>query len=356
MKITRRLTKKIRVGDVFVGGYSPITVQSMTKSRLKERESMLREIKSLINCGCEIIRIAVPDQESVASLKSLILEKVFTVPLVADIQFDHRLAIDCLDIGVDCVRINPGNIGRREDLSKVIEKAKTRHAAIRIGVNSGSIKKDVLEKNNGNIVNAMVESTLESVELLEKHDFFNFKISAKASSVIDTINIYQKISEKTEYPLHLGVTEAGPLLPGSIKSSLGLGILLSEGIGDTIRVSLTDSSLEEVKAGYLILNNLGLRKYGVDIVSCPTCGRTRTDLKSLAVEVYNITKEIKKPLKIAVMGCIVNGPGEARDSDLGIAMGNRKAAIFLKGKVIKRVEIDSALDEFKDQLQILLDG
>ncbi|MGM0364973.1 MAG: flavodoxin-dependent (E)-4-hydroxy-3-methylbut-2-enyl-diphosphate synthase [Actinomycetota bacterium] len=355
MEIKRKKTRQIKVGNVAVGANSPITVQSMTKSKLDNRRAIVREIESLIGCGCEIIRVAVPDRESVARLKSLIAEGVFGIPLVADIQFDYRLALDCLDIGVDCVRVNPGNIGREEGLYKIIKKASKSNAAIRIGVNSGSIEKDILKANDGNIVDSMVESTLRGVAFFEKHNFSNFKISAKASSVLDTIDVYRKISEKVDYPLHLGVTEAGPLMQGSIKSSLGLGILLSEGIGDTIRVSLTDSSLQEVRAGYLILNNLGLRNYGVDIVSCPTCGRTNTDLKGLAKEVEKITQNIKKPLKIAVMGCVVNGPGEARDSDLGIAMGKSKAAIFLKGRVIKRVEINSILDEFNRQLQTLLD-
>ncbi len=338
-----------------MGGCSPITVQSMTKTRLDKPEAVMEEVKSLIGCGCEIIRVAVPDQESVGWLRSLIMQKVFGIPLVADIQFDYRLALDCLDIGVDCIRINPGNIGKREGLSKIICKAAQKDSAIRIGINSGSVRRDMLDRNDGNMVNAMVESTLENVAFFERHNFHNFKISAKASSVLDTISVYQKISEKIDYPLHLGVTEAGPLMQGSIKSSLGLGILLSKGIGDTIRVSLTDRSVEEVKAGYLILNNLGLRNYGVDIVSCPTCGRTKTDLKSLVIEIEKLTHNIKKPLKIAVMGCVVNGPGEAKDSDLGIAMGKQKAAIFLKGRVIKRVGMDSVLNEFSSQLKILLD-
>ncbi len=355
IKIKRKKTRQVKVGDIAVGGRSPITVQSMTKSKLHHRQAIIEEIRSLESCGCEIIRIAVPDRESVARLKSLISEGVFHVPLVADIQFDYRLALDCLEIGVDCIRINPGNIGKQEGLVKIIQLAAKKKAAIRIGVNAGSLKKDILKKNKGHLVDSMVDSALESVAFFEKHHFFNFKISAKASSVLDTIQVYQKISDKLDYPLHLGVTEAGPLLQGSIKSSLGLGILLSKGIGDTIRVSLTDRSQEEVRAGYLILNNLGLRKYGVDIVSCPTCGRTNTDLKSLATEVEHMTRNITIPLKIAVMGCVVNGPGEAKDSDLGIAMGKKKAAIFVKGKVIKRVETDSILDTFYQQLQTFID-
>lgn len=355
MDIKRKKTREIKVGSLKIGGNNPIIVQSMTKSKLHQAGAIEEEIKLLIQGGCEVIRVAVPDNDSLSYLKSLKKKNVFRVPLVADIQFDYKLALGSLELGVDCIRINPGNIGGRERLSMVLKEAARKGAAIRVGVNSGSLKKGLLEKNNGNMAEAMVESVLESVRFFENHGFYNFKISAKASSVLDTIEVYEKISEKLDYPLHLGVTEAGPLLGGSIKSSLGLGILLSEGIGDTIRVSLTDSSIQEVRAAYLILNNLGLRNYGVDIISCPTCGRTRVDLQDIVRQVEDITRGIKLPIKIAVMGCVVNGPGEARDADLGIAFGKEKAAIFIKGTIKKRVPEKKVLKEFEQELQLLLD-
>ncbi len=354
MKIKRRKTKAIKVGRLTIGGDSPIAVQSMTKSSLEDQSSIKKEIKDLIYCGCEIIRIAVPEKKSVIYLRKLIDEGIFSVPVVGDVQFDYRLALECMDAGVDGIRINPGNIGGPERTAEIIEKAKKSNTAVRIGINSGSIDKKILKKNKGNIVGSMVESTLENVKLLERLKFNNFKISAKASSVLDTVNAYEVISDKVDYPLHLGVTEAGPLLRGSIKSAVGMGILLSKGIGDTIRVSLTEKSVEEVKAAYIILNSLKLRSRGVDIISCPTCGRTTEDLNKMVYEVEKLTATIKKDLKLALMGCIVNGPGEAKDADLGIAFGRKKAAVFLKGKILKRVDKSVALKEFERQLERLI--
>lgn len=350
MIIKRRKTRVIKVGKLKIGGTNPILVQSMTKNKIENLKMIKSEIKELINCNCEIIRIAIPKRNSINYLKSLMNEKVFSVPIVADIHFDYKLALDCLDIGVDCVRINPGNIGNKKRLAEIIKKAEQKKAAIRIGVNSGSIEKRIFNKNNGNIVESMVESILENVKFFEKLGFYNFKISAKASSVLDTINIYEILSEKINYPLHIGITEAGTLMRGSIKSSVGMGILLAKGIGDTIRVSLTGKSADEVKAGYLILNSLNLRKFGVDIISCPTCGRTQVDLINFAHAIEDITKNIKKGLKVAVMGCIVNGPGEAKESDIGIAFGKKKAAIFVKGKILKRLDINNILEEFVKEL------
>ena len=354
MQIKRRKTKTIRVGKLLIGGSSPIAVQSMTKSRLEDQKSIRKEIKDLIDCGCELIRIAVPEKEAVIYLKRLTEKGVFPVPVVGDIQFDYKLALECMDAGVDGIRINPGNIGGPERVGKIIKKAKRTNSAVRIGINSGSIDKKILKKNRGNIVAAMVESALENVRLLERLGFNNFKISAKASSVLDTVNTYEAISDKVDYPLHLGVTEAGPLMRGSIKSAVGMGILLSKGIGDTIRVSLTEKSVEEVKAAYMILNSLKLRSTGVDIISCPTCGRTTDNLKKMVYEVERMTAGIKKNLKLALMGCIVNGPGEAKDADLGIAFGRKKAAVFLKGKILKRVDKSTALKIFEKQLEKLL--
>lgn len=354
MQIKRRKTQTIRVGKLPVGGSSPISVQSMTKSKIENQKSIKKEIKDLIGCGCELVRIAVPEEESVIYLKKLIDEGVLSIPVVGDIQFDYKLALECMDAGVDGIRINPGNIGGPERVAEIIEKAKKSNAAVRIGINSGSIDKKILKKNRGNIVDSMVESALENVRLLERLKFNNFKISAKASSVLDTVNTYEAISDKVDYPLHLGVTEAGPLMRGSIKSAVGMGILLSKGIGDTIRVSLTERSVEEVKAAYMILNSLRLRSTGVDIISCPTCGRTTDNLKKMVCEVERMTAGIKKNLKLALMGCIVNGPGEAKDADLGIAFGRKKAAVFLKGKILKRVDKNIALKIFEKQLEKLI--
>ncbi|MFZ3105950.1 MAG: flavodoxin-dependent (E)-4-hydroxy-3-methylbut-2-enyl-diphosphate synthase [Candidatus Hydromicrobium sp.] len=354
MQIKRKKTRIIQVGKLKIGGSSPIIVQSMTKSKLEDLDDIRSEIKVLIGSGCELIRIAIPEKISISYLKRLIDEGIFSVPVVADIQFDYQLALECMDIGVDGIRINPGNIGSLDRVSEIINKAKKKKIAVRIGINSGSIDKKILKENNGNIVNSMVESALENVRLLESLKFKNFKISAKASSVLDTINVYELVSNKVDYPLHLGVTEAGPKFRGSIKSSVGIGILLSKGIGDTIRISLTGKSIDEVKAAYIILNSLGLRKVGVDIISCPTCGRTTDDLEQIVDEIEKLTADIKKNLKLAVMGCIVNGPGEAKDADLGIAFGKDKAAVFLKGRVIKRVDKNIAVKELKKELERLV--
>jgi len=354
MTLKRKKTKEITIGNKKIGGLNPILVQSMTKSKTDNIELLKEEIKNLIARDCEIIRIAIPDKKAIDVIKILIKEGYFNeVPLVADIQFDYMLAIEAIEVGVHCIRINPGNIGGLEKAKKVILKAKDNDACIRIGVNSGSIDKKILKKFNGNIVDSMVESTLEYVRFFENCDFRNFKISAKTSSVLDSISVYETISDKVNYPLHLGITEAGSIFSGSIKSSVGLGILLYKGIGDTIRVSLTGDSAYEVKAGYEILSSLGLRSFGVDIISCPTCGRTKVDLVDIVNKVENITKNIKKPLKIAIMGCIVNGPGEAREADIGIAYGIKKAAIFVKGEVIARVDAEEAVDYFKKELDDL---
>jgi len=354
MQIKRKKTKVMKVGKLKIGGSSPIIVQSMTKSKLEDLDDIRSEIKELIGSGCELIRIAIPEKISISYLKRLIDEGIFSVPVVADIQFDYRLALECMDIGIDGVRINPGNIGGHERVGEIVKKAKKKKIGVRIGINSGSIDKKILKENNGNIVSSMVESALENVRLLESLKFKNFKISAKASSVLDTINVYELVSNKVDYPLHLGVTEAGPKFRGSIKSSVGIGILLSKGIGDTIRVSLTGKSIDEVKAAYIILNSLGLRKVGVDIISCPTCGRTTDDLEQIVDEFEKLTADTKKNLKLAVMGCIVNGPGEAKDADLGIAFGKDKAAVFLKGRVIKRVDKNIAVKELKKELERLI--
>jgi len=351
----RRKTREITIGNKKIGSDNSILVQSMTKNKFSQINLLKEEIKALINSGCEIIRIALTDKNSVCHMGSLIKEGFFKeVPLVADVQFDFELALLALEAGAHCVRINPGNIGGLDKTELIIEKAKETGSCIRIGVNSGSIDRKILRKSGNNYLMAMIESTLEYVRFFESMEFYNFKISAKASSVTDTIYVYKALSEKINYPLHLGITEAGSKFAGSIKSAVGLGILLHEGIGDTIRVSLTDNSVNEVKAGYYILSSLGLRKFGVDIISCPTCGRTRIDLKSITEEIEKITCKITKPLKIAVMGCVVNGPGEAREADIGIAFAVKKAAIFVKGKILKSVDIKDVVLEFKHELEKLI--
>jgi (E)-4-hydroxy-3-methylbut-2-enyl-diphosphate synthase len=350
----RKMTRTINVGTAKIGADNPVLVQSMLKSRLEDSGALLNEINELESCGCEIIRIAVIEEDSLRILKNLIKQRAFKVPVVADIQFDFRFALEALRAGADCVRINPGNMPDKQGLEAVAVEAKSRNAAIRIGINSGSLEKKILKGFPGDFSGAIVESALETVRLFENLQFYNFKISAKASSVTDTISSYRQLSEKINYPLHVGITEAGPAFTGAIKSALGIGILLSEGIGDTIRVSLTDNSSLEVKTAYTILSGLGMRSRGIDIVSCPTCSRAEVDLKNLVSDVDKIVSGIKAQLKVAIMGCIVNGPGEARDADLGIAFGRRKAAIFVKGAVIKRVDMSEVLEEFKKELDKLL--
>ncbi len=355
MEIKRKKTKEINIGCRKIGGINPILVQSMTKSKISDEYLLRKEIEDLKNAGCEIIRTAVTDFSSIKIITKFIKEGLFKdVPLVADIQFDYLLALEAIKAGADCVRINPGNIGVMDKTRIIIEKAKTNNTCIRIGVNSGSVDKKMLLKNRNNIKEAMIESALDYIRFFENCNFYNFKISAKVSSVMDSIYVYRALSDKTNYPLHLGITEAGADFYGTIKSSVGIGILLNEGIGDTVRVSLTADSVKEVKAGYAILSSLNLRKYGIDIISCPTCGRTKTDLKYYVESIENIIKDIKKPLKIAVMGCIVNGPGEAREADIGIAFGKEKAAIFVRGKIIKRVGESDVLNLFSEELNKLV--
>jgi len=351
MRIKRKRTKEIVIGKRKIGSDNPILVQSMTKNKSTDEFSLRKEIESLKSVGCEIIRIAVPDYESVKIIKKFTGEGLFKDnPLVADVQFDYKLAIDSLKAGADCVRINPGNIGGTEKARLVIEEAKKKNACVRIGVNSGSLDKKALRKNNNDVKEAMLENTFDYVRFFENCGFYNFKVSAKASSVSDSVYIYRALSEKINYPLHLGITESGTDFLGAVKSSVGMGILLNEGIGDTIRVSLTADSLKEVKAGYAILSSLGLREYGINLISCPTCGRTKVDLKYYVENVEKITNAIKMPMKIAVMGCIVNGPGEAKEADIGIAFGEKKAAVFVKGKIIKRVAKRDVLELFTEEI------
>lgn len=339
----RKTTRRIRLKDLYIGGDAPITVQSMTNTDTRDLESTLNQIKILEKVGCEIIRIAIPDEKAMKNIPEIV--KNIKIPLIADIHFDYKLAIGSIERGVHCVRINPGNIGGEEKTRMVIQAAKANGCAIRLGVNAGSLEKDILKKY-GVTADALVESALRNIRIFEEEKFENLKISLKASSVPMTIEAYRKISNLVDYPLHLGVTEAGTKFSGTIKSSVGIGTLLAEGIGDTLRVSLTADPVEEVKVGWEILKALGLRKRGVEIISCPTCGRTEIDLISLAEKVEDRLQSIDKNITVAVMGCPVNGPGEAKEADYGIAGGKNLGIIFKKGVVIKKVKEDELLEEF----------
>jgi (E)-4-hydroxy-3-methylbut-2-enyl-diphosphate synthase len=345
----RRITRKIKVGEVFVGGDAEVSVQSMTNTDTRDAEATIEQILKLENAGCEIIRCAVPDDEAAEALKK-IKEKIH-IPLVADIHFDYKLALLAMDNGVDALRINPGNIGSEIKVKEVINSAKYHGIPIRIGVNSGSLEKHLLEKYGRPTPEALVESALKHVAILEKHDFFEIAISVKTSNVKETIESYRLLSKETDYPLHIGVTEAGTIFSGTIKSSIGIGTLLNEGIGDTIRVSLTDDPLEEIKVGIEILKACELRKKGIEIISCPTCGRTNVDLIGIAKQAEILLENLNKNIKVAIMGCIVNGPGEAREADIGIAGGKGEGLIFKKGIVIKKVKEENLLFELMEEIK-----
>ncbi len=340
-KIIRRKTKKIYIGKVPVGGDAPIVVQSMTNTDTRDWQATVQQIHRLEERGCEIVRVAVPDMDAAEQLQKI--KANISIPIIADIHFDHRLAIAALNSNVDGLRINPGNIGDRSKIRKIVTLAKDKKVPIRIGVNSGSLEKDLLKKYERPSPEALVESALRHVALLEDQGFDMIKISIKSSNVMDTIEAYQILSEKVDYPLHLGITEAGTLVQGTVKSSVGLGILLYNGIGDTIRVSITGPPEDELPVAYGILRALGLRSRGPEIISCPTCGRTEIDVLKLALEVEKTLVSLKSPLKVAVMGCVVNGPGEAKEADIGIAGGRGSGIIFKKGKVLKKVKEDVLL-------------
>lgn len=339
----RKKTREIKVGTVLIGNMAPVAVQSMTNTKTRDVASTVAQIRRLEEAGCEIIRVAVPDEESAAAVTEI--KKQISIPLIADIHFDYRLAIASAKAGADGLRINPGNIGGREKVKAVADCAKDMGLPIRIGVNSGSLEQDILNAHGGVTPEAMVESAMRNIERLAELDFHNIKVSLKASDVYRTLEAYRRLSSLIDYPLHVGVTEAGSLFPGIVKSSLGIGMLLSEGIGDTIRVSLTGPPEDEVRVAYDILKALGLRRRGPEIVSCPTCGRTDIDLIGLVEKTENLLKNCKKPLKIAIMGCVVNGPGEAAEADIGIAGGSGLGILFSKGKVIRKCPEDRLLDE-----------
>ena len=349
--IKRKETKKIKVGDLFIGGDSSIKVQSMTNTDTRNIPVTIDQIKRLEEAGCEIIRLAVPDQEAAVAIKEI--KRAASIPVVADIHFDYRLALTCMENGVDKVRINPGNIGDRDRVKQVVNMAKSRQIPIRIGVNSGSIEKDILQKYNGVTPEGMVESALGHAAILEDLEYDLIAFSIKASNVLMTIAAYRLMSQKSSYPLHIGVTEAGTIYKGTIKSSVGIGCLLAEGIGDTLRVSLTGDPVEEVKVGIEILKSLGLRKEGVEFISCPTCGRTEINLIDIANEVEKKLQAFNKNIKVAVMGCAVNGPGEAREADIGIAGGKGEALIFKKGQIIRKVPQDRIVEELMKEIEKL---
>ena len=332
--INRRKSKQISIGNVKIGGDAPISVQSMCNTDTRNIEATLDQISELASAGCEIVRLAVLNKDAAAAIKDIV--KKSPIPLVADIHFDYRLALTCIENGIHALRINPGNIGKKEHTIKVVEAAKAHNVPIRIGINAGSLEKEFAEKDIP-LSEKMVLSAMRHLEILEDLNFYDTKISLKSSDVMTTIEAYRLIAKKVDYPLHLGVTEAGTLKSGLIKSSIGLGTLLSEGIGDTIRVSLTENPVEEVHAGFGILKALNLRQKGVNFISCPTCGRTQIDLIGLAKQVEERFKNLDLPITIAVMGCPVNGPGEARHADFGIAGAIKEGYIFKKGEIIARV-------------------
>lgn len=347
----RRKCKEIFVGKVGIGKNHPIAVQSMTNTDTRDVEKTIKQILELEEVGCDIVRVAVPDNEAAEAIKKI--KQGINIPLIADIHFDHRLAISAIKNGVDGLRINPGNIGSKDKVKEVVLACKDRQIPIRIGVNSGSIKRDIIEKFNGINEDSMVYSALEHIKILEDLNYSNIKISLKATDVALTVKAYMKASEVIEYPFHIGITESGTPWAGTIKSSIGIGSLLLMGIGDTIRVSLTGNPVEEVKVGKQILRTLGLLMDKIEIISCPTCGRTQIDLIDLVNKVEKRIYNISKPIKIAIMGCAVNGPGEAREADLGIAGGKGSALIFKKGQIIKKVDEDKLLDELIYEIEKL---
>ncbi len=347
--VKRKRTQSIMVGNIKVGGNAPITVQSMTNTLTQDVPATVAQIKRLEKAGCEIVRVAVPDEEAAKAITS-IKEKI-SIPIIADIHFDYRLAILSAKAGADGLRINPGNIGNRKKVKSIVDCAKELNIPIRIGVNSGSLEKDILKKYNGASAEAMVESAIRNIELLISLDFNQIKVSIKASDVSRTVNAYKLLSSKTDLPLHVGVTEAGALFPGIVKSSLGIGMLLAEGIGDTIRVSLTRDPVEEVRAGFEILKALGIRIHGPEIISCPTCGRCNIDLFNIVERIEEALMLKPLPIKIAIMGCIVNGPGEAKEADIGIAGGDGMGIFFKKGKVIKKFPQDKLVDVLLDEIE-----
>ncbi len=352
--ILRRRTREIEIGDVGVGGNNPISVQSMTNTDTSDFEATVAQIHKLEKVGCELVRVAVLDMEAIESIPKI--RELISIPLIADIHFDSRLAVASIENGAQAIRINPGNLGGPKKLAKVVDAAKAHSVPIRVGVNSGSIEKDLLKLHGYPTCerpDALIESALRNVRLLEKSGFYDMKISIKSSDTLTTINGYRKLSRLTDYPLHIGVTEAGGLIAGTVKSSVALGILLHQGIGDTFRISLTRDPVEEVRVGFELLRSLRIRERGPELISCPTCGRTKIDLFGLAETVEHYVQEMEAPIKVAVMGCVVNGPGEAKEADIGVAGGHGVGIIFKKGKLYKKVAEDDLLNVFMAELKKL---
>ena len=347
----RRITRQVSVGGVLLGGGAPVSVQSMTCTDTRDVEATCAQIARLQAVGCDIVRLAVVDAEAATAIGEI--KKRVQIPLVADIHFDYRLALECIKNGVDKVRINPGNIGDRDRVRQVVQAAKERKIPIRIGINTGSLEKEALEKYGSPCAQAMVESAKKHIEMLEAEDFYDIVVSLKASDVIKTIEAYRLMADTYDYPLHVGVTEAGTAYAGTIKSAIGIGTLLAEGIGDTIRVSLTADPVQEIVAGQKILKALGLRKEGINLVSCPTCGRCRVNVIDVASQLEQKIEGISKQLTVAVMGCAVNGPGEAKEADIGIAGGNGEFLLFKKGEIIEKIPMDGAVDRLVEEINLL---
>lgn len=344
----RNHTKAVRIGDRVIGGGNPILIQSMTNTKTSDVAATVAQIQRLAEAGCEIVRCTVPDMEAAGAIAQI--KKEISIPLVADIHFDYRMAIAAMENGVDKIRINPGNIGSREKVAAVVRAAKERSIPIRVGVNSGSLERELVEKYNGVTAEGIVESALDKVHIIEDLGYDNMVISIKSSDVMMSVKAHELLADRTPYPLHVGITEAGTLISGNIKSAVGLGIILNEGIGDTIRVSLTGDPVEEIKSAKLILRALGLRRGGVEVVSCPTCGRTNIDLIGLANQVETLVQGYDLDIKVAVMGCAVNGPGEAREADIGIAGGIGEGLLIRKGEIVRKVPESELLNTLKCEL------
>ena len=342
------MTKVVKIGDRVIGGGNPILIQSMTNTKTEDVAATVAQIQALTAAGCDIIRCAVPTMEAAEALTEI--KKQVNIPVVADIHFDYRLALAAIEHGADKIRINPGNIGSTERVRAVVDAAKERGIPIRVGVNSGSLEKDLVEKYHGVTAEGIVESALDKVHLIEDMGYDNLVISIKSSDVMMCVKAHELIATQTDHPLHVGITESGTIISGNIKSSIGLGLILHQGIGDTIRVSLTGDPLEEIKSAKLILRTLGLRKGGVEVVSCPTCGRTRIDLIGLANQVENMVADIPLDIKVAVMGCVVNGPGEAKEADIGIAGGIGEGLLIKKGEIVRKVKEEELLETLRQEL------
>ena len=345
----RNHTRVVKIGDKEIGGGNPILIQSMTNTRTEDVEATVAQIQRLTKAGCEIVRCTVPTMEAAEALREI--KKQISIPLVADIHFDYRMAIAAMECGADKIRINPGNIGSLERIQAVVDTAKERGIPIRVGVNSGSLEKELLEKYHGVTAEGIVESALDKVKIIEDLGYQNLVISIKSSDVMMCAKAHELIADKTDYPLHVGITEAGTLFSGNIKSAVGLGIILSQGIGDTIRVSLTGDPVEEIKSAKLILKTLGLRKGGLEVVSCPTCGRTKIDLIGLANQVETMVAEYPLDIKVAVMGCVVNGPGEAKEADIGIAGGVGEGLLIKHGEIVKKLPEEELLSALRYELE-----